>query len=77
MTTYLRVFHDYVVIVNENNDIIFMYHYEKPAVKCLPYHIKKQEFIYNMNFYNFRTNCDRGVVMIREVSDDAGADQLL
>lgn len=77
MTTYLRVFYDYVVIVDENNDIISMYHYERPAAKCLPYHIKKQEFIYNMNFYNFRTQCDRGMIEIREVPNDAGADQLL
>lgn len=72
MTTYLRVFYDHVVIVDENNDIISMYHYKRPAIKCLPYHVRKQEFIRNMNFYNFRTQHDRGIVVIKEVPEDAG-----
>ncbi len=72
MTTYLRVFYDYVVIVNENNGIIFMYHYKEPTIKCLPYNVRKQEFIYDLDFYNFRTQHGRGLVAIKEVPTDAG-----
>lgn len=72
MITYLRVFYDYVVIVNENNDIISMYHYKEPTVKCLPFNVRKQEFVYNLGFYNFRTQHDRGMVVIKEVPADAG-----